>query len=157
MTSSSQKSSCHIGLVLSPPTDTGDSLSCTLTTTSESHRRGNQEKNHQDLFSDVSQDGISCPCIKVCVSYTYCKKLSQDFGYICLLPSHNKMREDLEKLLYSGYSICIKIHQEKANVNPVDRTPEDRHLKLKVPNRLVYFGSNQKTQNNGIGRRQIYR
>lgn len=81
---------------------------------------GIKKKKQQD--PDASQDGISCPCIKVCVSYAYCEKLSKDFGYICLSPSHNKMTP-LEKGLYLGYSICIKTHHKKTLVNPVDRMP----------------------------------
>lgn len=107
-------------LVLRPPTDTGDSHSCTSISASGGHRCGNQEKNQQD--PDASQDGISCPCIKVCVSYAYCEKFSKDFGYICLSPSHNKMTP-LERGLHLGYSICIKTHHKKTFVNPVDRMP----------------------------------
>lgn len=62
----------------------GYSHSCTSTTAPGGHRGRNQAKEtqktpQQDLAPRTSENGISCPCIKVCVFSTYCEKFSKDF------------------------------------------------------------------------------
>lgn len=113
-----------LGIVLRPPTDTGDCHSCSNTTVSEGHRCGNQEKNSRICLLMLCRMESLVLVLRF-ASHTYCEKLSKDFGYTSLPPSHKKMTP-LEKGLYLGYSSSIKTQHKKAPVNPVDRIPSQK-------------------------------
>jgi len=70
-------------------------------------------KTPKDLAPETSEGGISCPCIKVCISTTSYEKFSKDLAYICC-PSYHPKMSPLGKGIHLGYFICIKTQRMEA-------------------------------------------